>query len=40
KNNGKSAVIDDNNEINKINSIDMNNTSATAISYGMSNNNN
>ncbi|CAF3819258.1 unnamed protein product [Rotaria sp. Silwood1] len=40
KNNGESAVIDDNNEINKINSIDMNNTSATAISYGMSNNNN
>ncbi|CAF5113167.1 unnamed protein product, partial [Rotaria sp. Silwood1] len=33
KNNGESAVIDDNNEINKINSIDMNNTSATAISY-------
>ncbi|CAF1481462.1 unnamed protein product, partial [Rotaria sp. Silwood1] len=33
KNNGESAVIDDNNEINKINSIDMNNTSATDISY-------
>ncbi|CAF4789804.1 unnamed protein product, partial [Rotaria sp. Silwood1] len=36
KNDGESAVIDDNNEINKINSIDMNNTSATAIPYEFS----